>query len=200
MINLFLKAKHWQIFFLLFGVPLIFQFYIFFTMSSGLDDNSNLNTENMMNFFGWFPLIMMLFTALIFSWFWSIAIGLKEIFPEGIKMKTTKFKIFFFFPLMYIQYLMTYLAGLFNGLKADGFELGNWFDAIIFPLHLFSIFCIFYIIYYVAKTIKTAELKRSVRFGDFAVEFFLLWFYFIGIWVIQPKVNKLIENKNTRVI
>ena len=25
-------------------------------------------------------------------------------------------------------------------------------------------------------------------------EFFLLWFYFIGIWIVQPKVNRLAGN------
>jgi hypothetical protein len=50
---------------------------------------------------------------------------------------------------------------------------------------------------YVAKTIKTAELKRKVGLSEFSGEFFLLWFYFIGIWIIQPKINKLVEEKNT---
>jgi hypothetical protein len=36
-----------------------------------------------------------------------------------------------------------------------------------------------------------------VNFGEFAGEFFMLWFYFIGIWIIQPKINKMAENENT---
>jgi hypothetical protein len=197
MIKLFLKAKHWQLFLLMLGIPLIFQFYMMFSMFSDFETESNPNPENMIDFFGLFPLIMILFTGLFFGWFWSIAIGLKEKIPTEIKMKTKKFKFFFFFPLAYILILMIYMAGLFSGIKTAGFELGNWIVAIIFPLHLFSMFCIFYTMYYVAKTIKTAELKRKVGFGEFAGEFFLLWFYFIGIWIIQPKVNKLAENKNT---
>ena len=197
MINLFLKAKHWQIFLLLLGIPLIFQFYVMFTMFMDLDANSNPNPEKMMSFFGWFPVIMILFTGLFFGWYWSIAMGLKNKIPAEIKMKTRKFKVFFFFPLLYILFLLIYMAGLFNGLKTNGFELGNWIIAIILPIHLFSMFCIFYTTYYVAKTIKTAELKRKVRFGEFAGEFFLLWFYFIGIWIIQPKVNILANDNNT---
>ncbi|WP_225037315.1 hypothetical protein [Winogradskyella sp. SM1960] len=197
MIKLFLKAKHWQLFLLLLGIPLAFQFYMIFSMFSDFESNSNPNTESMMGFFGLFPLIMILFTGLFFGWFWSIAIGLKEKIPTEIKMKTKKFKLFFFFPLVYILVLMIYMTGLFSGIKTAGFELGNWIVAIILPLHIFSMFCIFYSMYYVAKTIKTAELKREVGFGEFAGEFFLLWFYFIGIWIIQPKINKLAEDKNT---
>jgi len=58
-------------------------------------------------------------------------------------------------------------------------------------------FRIFYSMYFVAKTIKTAELQRKVGFGDFVGEFFLLWFYFIGVWIVQPKVNKLYGKENT---
>jgi hypothetical protein len=54
-------------------------------------------------------------------------------------------------------------------------------------------FCIFYTLYFVAKTFKTVELQREVKFSDFAGEFFMIWFYPIGIWIIQPKINKMIE-------
>jgi hypothetical protein len=32
-----------------------------------------------------------------------------------------------------------------------------------------------------------------VKFRDFAGEFFLVWFYPVGVWIIQPKINKMIE-------
>ena len=71
---------------------------------------------------------------------------------------------------------------------------------IILPLHLLSMFGMFYSLYFVAKTFKTVELQKEVNFGEFAGEFFMLWFYFIGIWIIQPKINKMSENENTLVI
>jgi hypothetical protein len=41
--------------------------------------------------------------------------------------------------------------------------------------------------------VKTIELQREVTFSDFAGEFFLIWFYPVGIWIIQPKVNKFAQ-------
>ncbi|WP_238388512.1 hypothetical protein, partial [Christiangramia aestuarii] len=64
----------------------------------------------------------------------------------------------------------------------------------IIPLHLFSMFCMFYLLYFVSKTIKTVELKRSVTFSDFVGEFFMIWFFPIGVWFIQPRINKIISN------
>jgi len=192
MINLFLKAKHWQIFILLLGVPLIFQSYPIFNIKSGL----NSNDSNMLLSLSLLPMMMILSMGLVFVWFWSLAVGLNKKIPNEFKLITTKFKFFFFFPLIYLIILMLYISGKFIGMPLHGFEIGNWIIAIILPLHLVSMFGIFHTMFLVAKTIKTIELKRKVNFGDFVLEFFLLWFYFIGIWIIQPKVNRLAQNKN----
>ena len=58
-------------------------------------------------------------------------------------------------------------------------------------------FCFLYKIYFVAKTFKTAELQKEVDFGDFAGEFFMIFFYFIGIWVFQPEIIKMVESEST---
>ena len=179
------------------GIPLLFQIYTMFNMFSDFDTESKPNPENVMDIFQIFPIIMILFTGVFFGWFWSIAIGLQKKIPKGIKMKVRKFKVFFFIPLIYIIFLMIYMGGIFSGMGTNGFSNSGWIFAIILPLHLSSMFCIFYSLYFVSKTIKTAELQRVVGFGDFAGEFFLLWFYFIGIWIVQPKVNKLYEKENT---
>lgn len=72
------------------------------------------------------------------------------------------------------------------------------------PLHLFSMFCIFYCLYFNAKALKTVEWQNTVTFSDFAGEFFLIWFFPIGVWIIQPRINKLfdttIDNENNQVL
>ena len=50
-------------------------------------------------------------------------------------------------------------------------------------------------LYFCSKTIKTVELQKEVFFGEFIGDFFGLWFYPIGIWFIQPKINKLAKDK-----
>ena len=90
------------------------------------------------------------------------------------------------------------MGAIFNGFFENGKEpdtsmIGGLLGVII-PLHLFSMFCIFYCLYFVAKTFKTVELQREVSFSDFAGEFFLFWFFPIGIWIVQPKINKMIED------
>lgn len=197
MINRFLKAKHWQLFILTFGLPIIFQIVIMSSMLSSFVTQTNPNPAMMSNYMKFFPIIMILFMAIFFGWFWSVAIGLQKKVPENITMKVKKVKIFFFIPMVYMLFIIIFMAFAMNGLinsetEPDVRLFGSMF-AIIIPLHLFSMFCIFYSLYFVAKTFKTVELQREVKFSDFAGEFFMIWFYPIGIWIVQPKINKMIE-------
>jgi hypothetical protein len=197
MTDRFLKAKHWQLFLLTFGIPLIFQFIMMGSMISNFALQTNPDPTMMFNYMKFFPVIMIVFMAVFFGWFWSVAIGLQKKVPENVTMKVKKFKIFFFIPLVYMLIFLTFFSVSMNGLLSSNSEpsvghIGRLF-AVIFPLHFFAMFCIFYSLYFVAKTLKTVELHREVKFGDFAGAFFLIWFYPIGIWIVQPKINKMIE-------
>ena len=197
-IEKFLKAKHWQLFLLMFGVPLLFQIFMMVTAFANIGKDSD--PMFMFNYFKLFPIMMIIFMGVFFGWFWSIAIGLQNKIPSTVKMKVTKFKIFFFIPMVYMLFITIGIGSLFTWLP-EAAKSGEQPDvglfgigmAVIFPLHLFSMFCIFYCLYFVAKTFKTVELQRETTFSDFAGEFFLIWFYPVGIWIVQPKVNKIVE-------
>ncbi len=186
MIERILRAKHWQLFFLVVGISFIAQLGMMSSIIFNIhDDNSVPIASNgkmlLLN------LIMGIPMGILFLWFWSIAIRLQNSISENIKMKVDKFKIFFFIPLIYILVFL-FIVGTARIISS--------LLIIIVPLHLFSMFCIFYTVYFTAKTIKTAEQQREVSFGDFAGEFLLLWFFPIGIWIIQPKINKIIKDQS----
>lgn len=193
-IDKFLKAKHWQLFALMFGFPLMFQIIIMGVTIAKIE--SGRSSDSMLFSMQIFPVIMIIYMALFFGWFWSIAIGLQKKYPSGIKMKVKKFKIFFLIPLIYMTIISILIGLAFMGAESDmisGHRAIGSMVGVIVPFHFLSMFCMFYILYFVSKTIKTVELQREVSFSDFAGEFFLLWFYPIGIWIIQPRINKIIR-------
>lgn len=148
--------------------------------------------------------MMIVFMGTLFGWMWSMAIGLQKMIPPGIDMKTTMFKIFFFYPLIYTLLFCLFFVFSFSSIlhAQNGTAPSPIFFvgfAVIFPLHLFGMFCMFYTIYFVAKTIKTVELQREVSFSDFVAEFFLVWFHFVGVWILQPKINKMVESYENRI-
>ncbi len=183
----FLKMKHWQLFLLIMGIPMLFQFFMMGTMFTNLASGNSSASLFMFNYMKLFPIMMVLFMGVLYGWLWSVAVGLQYKMPEGVKMKVAKFKIFFFTPLIYIFFflalIMTFMAGKPNPV----------IFVVIIPFHLFSMFCMIYILYFVAKTLKTVELQREVNFSDFVGEFFMIWFYPVGIWIVQPKINKIVE-------
>ncbi len=184
MIERFLRAKHWQIFIIIFLVPYSLQF-IAMTITK--------NDPDRMKFIS--PFIMIIFFLGLFGWFWSIATGLIGKIPEGVKMKIRKFKIFLIIPMIYIPLVFGLMHTLFDSVTngdTNGAMIGISL-AVMLPLHILSMFGLLYSFYYVAKTYKTVELQREVTFSDFAGDFFLLLFFPIGVWIIQPKINLLID-------
>ena len=183
-----LKLKHWQLFGLLMGLPMIFQFLIIGSVMTSRNPTITLTV---------FPIMMIFFIGLFFSWFYALGTNLHKRLPVSASMNLTKFKIFLFIPVAYMLFLSVFMF-----LFSSGGQPNPAIFAVIVPLHLFSMFCIFYCLYFNAKALKTVELQRPVTFSDFAGEFFLIWFFPIGVWIIQPRINKLFDtsNNNNQII
>lgn len=180
----FLTLKHWQLFGLLLGLPMIFQFIFM---------GSIISNNNPTDAFKVFPVIMILYMGLFFGWFYSLGTNLHKKLPETVTMNLKKFKIFLLIPVVYILFFTFYMSSMFSSVST-GIEPNPAIFGIIFPLHLFSMFCIFYCLYFISKELKSVEWQKPVTFSDFAGEFFLIWFFPLGIWIIQPRINKLFEN------
>jgi len=191
--KLFLRAKHWQLFLLFFGIPFILELLLIFHVITKQGQSSLFGNVKL------FPPILALYMGILFGWFWAVVTGLQKVLPATIKMDIFRFKIIFLVTLIYLISMFVFVE-FFSGDMNKLFNEGSFFPvyAIIFPLHIFSIFGIFYCTYFVARTIKTAELKRSITFSDFTIEFLYTWVFIFGIWILQPRINDLI-NKNSSI-
>lgn len=176
-----LSLKHWQLFLLLIGIPLVLE-----SIAIGLI----IATKDPTALFMVVPIMMIGSTGVFFGWFWALGTNLHAKLPLGVKMNLTRFKVFLLIPAIYIGLISIFIFGAFKTIPHKG-EMNWQIIPVIFPLHFFAMFCIFYCLYFIAKEIKAVELQRPVTFSDFAGEFLLIWFYPIGIWIIQPRINKL---------
>jgi hypothetical protein len=189
MTNLFLKAKHWQIFIIAFAIPFLIQII---SMPLLILSDHPLDVFKMM------PIVMIFFVGGLMGWIWSIGVGLQSKIPTTVKLNVTLFKVFLTIPFVYLCVLSVAMAALMNGIlennQAPEPRTIVLLFVCIFPIHLFSMFCLFYCLYFAAKTVKTVEMQKEVAFADFGGEFVMMWFFPIGIWIIQPKINQMIEN------
>lgn len=78
-------------------------------------------------------------------------------------------------------------AGLFS--MVDSLFLHNKEP---FYLTLSVLFCMGYLCFFVAKSIRSFEMEREAKFGDYSKLFFALWFFPLGVWYIQPKIIHIV--------
>ena len=204
--NLFLRSKHWHLFLLTFAIPTFI-----YTMSMGImaknmldaiESGTGPSSMDFENIFGSVKIVFMIIIILsstLWLWYWSLGVGLQKYIPEPLRLNTTLFKVLYFLPVIYVIVILflvgSFMEQLFNEdfitPAPEAFESFFW---IFIPLNFIVVFASFYVLYFAAKSVKTAQLKKKVKLGDFIGEFFLLWIYPIGVWIVQPEVNKVVDN------
>ena len=51
------------------------------------------------------------------------------------------------------------------------------------------------IVIYSAKTMKKVELNKEHKTAELVSEILLIYFFIIGIWILQPRLNKIMAEK-----
>jgi hypothetical protein len=174
--NILTRLKHWQIF-TLFVVPMVAASYL------DLSDNNLISV-----------LALLLSVGIYYGWLWVLAINLYKKLPIDITLKLNRFKVMILIPIIYIFFASIIFGNISIGTGGDS---TGGYAPIIIPIHLLSMFCTLWCFVFVAKSLKAVELNRAVSFNDYAGVFFLIWFFPIGIWVIQPRINKLLVETNS---
>lgn len=184
--NWFLKAKHWQIFILIFVAPLVIEVIGFVAA---------FTTREPALLFICVFLMMLIVLGTQFGWFYNVGTALANRINPNANMNLKRFQAFVRVPAIY-------LGALFLGMALFAiFMMNNGHPSpflalmliIIIPMHFFSIFCIFYSIWFVSKSLKMAERWNHVELGDYIGDFFLTWFFFVGVWFIQPRINRMFD-------
>ncbi len=199
--SIFLRAKHWQIFIPLIAIPFITMIIFSILTAFVMVNNVPNRPEDVLWITYLMPFIMLLSASVQFGWFWNVLTKLSKLIPNEVRMPIKRMKLFFFIPLVYFCILPLFIGFVIHNTTHDNLHPGTLINVVIagifiFFLHLFSMFCIFHTIYFVAKTIRSAEIQRNATFSDFTGDFFLIWFFPIGVWFIQPRINKLIQESN----
>ena len=179
--SFFLRAKHWQIFFLVFGV--------YFAGQMALVGSILVvpHSQEVFSKGGFLAGLVMTFSTLgLFVWFWSLGSYFNSIVQPELRMKSGFFSV----ALIYPPFYSFFFVATFQSSSPRLFGL-------IIPLHLFAMVCMFYLLYFVSKSLVSAETSKPALFYDYAGPFFLLWFFPVGVWIVQPRVNRLYSTQRT---
>lgn len=144
------------------------------------------------------PLAVVFSQVVLYGWMWSVGQGLYR--QKGLQayFSNKTFRWMVAIPVFIILLVLIFWLWGAAILGMGKFSMANVLTgALLFLLPLEVIFIVskFYCLYFVARVLKTAELQRAARFEDFSMEFILLMVFPIGLWWIQPRVNRLADKK-----
>jgi hypothetical protein len=171
----FVRAKHWQIFLLFVVVLAIGEFPVIGNFAAALRSQEGpaealLLTEVATAVAAWCFLL----------WLWSLGSFLSPCVPPALRLK----KGFFLFTILFSAIYVPVSVALFQSIDRKLF-------LVTIPVHLFAVFCMFCNLYFVAEGLVMAETGKRASFFDCLGPLLLLWFSLIGVWFIQPRINRL---------
>jgi hypothetical protein len=176
--HLFLRAKHWQIFLFVFALGFVVQVAVSDAIMAGVRSPGEVGRAGLLQL----GLVEALTMCIFLLWFWFLGVFLCSLVRPDLKPKIAFFRVTTIYPVLYAF-----------AVPALFVSVNPVLSGALLPLHLLAMTCLIYDLYFVAKCLTLAVTGKPKTFSDFAGTFFLLWFFPIGVWSIQPKVNRLYE-------
>jgi hypothetical protein len=168
--NFILRLKHWQVFLILIVALFISNFKI--------EDNQTLTT-----------ILLLEGMTIYFSWMLFVGHGLYQLLPDKIEMNYNLFIINSFIWLT--AYVIVMIISDGEGMKFTGLAALPGFYVFYAFLH-FMMFPV--------RTLKSIEKGKKADIGECIGDFFLVIFLPIGIWFLQPRINKVTEGQKDNLI
>lgn len=161
--KIFLKFKHWQ----LFAIWIITEIVFLTTINTPI----------------WI-ITVLLFGFTIVGWIYSIG---KVFNSLNTKSKISNYKE----DIWFVLYLLSIIP--FGYYYRNIMYTSTISSLIIFCGGVIGFISMIKLIIFAAKSLKQYEKKVELKFSDYSNEFILILIFIIGLWIIQPRINKLIK-------
>jgi hypothetical protein len=122
-----------------------------------------------------FQIIMLLIISVELFWIYVVGTFIKQKYSKQIAVPLTIQNVF-------LVYLLV---------SSILFTLEIIPEEILYIFSLISIAANIYTVYFVARILVMAEKERKVTFSDYIGTFILVAIFILGVWWLQPRVNRL---------
>jgi glucan phosphoethanolaminetransferase (alkaline phosphatase superfamily) len=182
--KIFLKLKHWQLFLLTVGILIII--FTYAGVSYRADEEDEFVFDAIARFITIIPFLV------YFLWLWSVGTILNDSNKVHLKIRPA-----YFYVSVAVSYFIFFFFTVFNMLewgqvKDDTDNMFATYVLMAIPLIL-GIFAWLFALNFVAKTLVRAERELHVNPADYFGEYIMILFFPIGIWIIQPRINDLLQ-------
>lgn len=129
--------------------------------------------------------------------FWIIKVDEQLYFrlPRGVNLNFNFLVINIFISATYLIIIFLTVGGY--NITDENYEDYGWKVWIYLPMHLYCFFSFFYAIRFTSKAIASIENNKNVDIAYYGTYMAGLFFFPIGIWWIQPKINKILRTSVT---
>ena len=170
--KILLKLKNWQLFFISFILPWILSFlYLFF-----VDLETFEAVDKLMG------AISLMYYSVFLAWNYKVVKTFNKNSDALTKKQIKRLDWSIVVLVIYSLYLITHISKIFP----DSIIV----SILIWILMFTASFAFFYIVFCTAKTLKNLQLKSQLRTSDIIVEMFVIFYFPIGVWWLQRKVNR----------
>jgi hypothetical protein len=177
--RLSVRAKHWQIFSMFLGMFVVTEAATFGSLVAPAKSPEEATVTMLLT-----AALTALWMLCFLSWLWAVGSFLTTVVQPALRFRTR----FLLFSVIYSSVYAFGAGMIFQSLNTT-------LIGVVIPLRLFAMYCIFYCLVFVAKNLVMAESGKRATFYDYAGPFFLLWFFPIDVWFIQPRINRLYAEK-----
>lgn len=181
--GIFLRLPHWVIFILTFGL-FLFLVVALTLVELSIPVHGGQNIDKSAEFQLLRVTLLMPAISLIFANFWRYAIGTRL----HKRRHYDNFMLMIFRWCIYFSTLL-HAARLFIFHEIDYFN-----DSTMLFANVIWIGGGIYCDYFLARMLVSVEYRRDVSFNDYSRTFFSFLFFPIGVWWLQPRINKIFKD------
>ena len=171
--NFLLRLKSWQLFFLIILPSLLVQI--------------DFLTKNLVCL----TLISIFPGTVQVGWIYAIGVSMHTLLPQNLKPAILYFKISCLVILLGIIFADFYSTFFINHNIYELFLSHLW---IFIPISLYLFWSYLYIFMFTARMVESAIEGKLVKRSDSLKVFWWFWFFPIGIWYIQPSVQRVLND------
>ena len=133
----------------------------------------------------WYDVFMVMWFPMLSGWFWSIGIGTNRRVEEDLRPGSVLFNIAIVYPVLFLLVVTWQYSVTPEGEPSGGEMAAVGISSLLF------LAAVGYTIRFVAKNLWLAEQGRDVKFRHYGGTLFLLMFYPVALWFVQPRVRKV---------
>lgn len=133
--------------------------------------------------------------GIFIGWIYSIGTSMNELIPYKLRPNGIYFKVSCLFTVVAIIVILIIFGGY--SIDQDNYQQYGYWIWVLLPFHFYLIWSLIYIFYFASKALTSVIEGEVVGFGESYRVFFAMWFYPIGVWFIQPAVQKILLKSKT---